>query len=249
MKMEFSGEVIAYKTFVDKNSSPEPHTAVIKLKIPEGVDFNFEAGQFVMLSKEDFKLRSNPNQLKWTSYSLCSPPSEKSFFEFAIRFLDTPGFTNHLKKTCKVGCTINVKGPYGKFTMIENPHRLIFICTGTGIAPLLCHIRTLLGDGVNIPITLYFGIKNPDVYIFKEELEIMQSDFSNFKVETTITDAGRTDWNGRVGVFNDFLPNINFEGKDETDIYICGNPKMVESMKKLLPEMGFKGEKVHIEMW
>ncbi|MFH1443756.1 MAG: hypothetical protein ABIG96_07000, partial [Candidatus Micrarchaeota archaeon] len=161
----------------------------------------------------------------------------------------TPGFTNHLKLNAKVGSQINVRGPMGVFTVKPDAKRLAYFCTGTGIAPLISHIRTLLKAGSTIPITLFFGFKNPDVYIFREELERMAKEHPNFKLEATITDEGRDDWQGRKGIFNDFLPEYDLEGKEETDVYICGNKNMVEAVKGMLPQLGFKAENIHIEPW
>jgi len=247
--MEFRSEVIEIRPYLDKRASPDVHSAIYKLKIPDGLDFSFKAGQFVQLSMDDFKLRGNPNLPKWTSYSISSGEGEKGALEFAIRLLDTPGFTNHLKTHCVVGSKINVRGPFGVFTIKQEAKRLIYIGTGTGVAPLLSHIRTLLNSGSTIPITLFFGFKNPDVYLFREELERMAKEHPNFRLEPTITDLGREDWQGRMGIFHDFFPTYNFEGKEETDVFICGNPKMVEDVKTILPQIGFKAENIHIEPW
>ncbi|MFH1751042.1 MAG: FAD-binding oxidoreductase, partial [Candidatus Micrarchaeota archaeon] len=133
--MEIKAEITDIKTYADKRASQEVHTAIYRLKLPEGVDFQFKAGQFVQLSMDDFKLRGNPNMPKWTSYSICSAEGEKTGLEFAIRLLDTPGFTNHLKLNAKVGSQINVRGPMGVFTVKPDAKRLAYFCTGTGIAP------------------------------------------------------------------------------------------------------------------
>ncbi|MFH0971415.1 MAG: FAD-dependent oxidoreductase [Candidatus Micrarchaeota archaeon] len=247
--LEFKAEVLEMRDYVDKRVSPEPHSRIYKLKIPKGIDFQYKAGQFCQLSMDDFPLRGNPDLLKWSSYSIASAPFQAGYLEFSIRLLDTPGFTHHLKDCCNVGSIINIRGPFGVFTMIPNPKRLMFVCTGTGVAPLISHIRALLNDGSIIPISLFFGFKNPDVYIFKDELEELAKKYPNFKLEPTITDAGREDWNSRVAIFHDFFPAYPFEHPEETDVFICGNPKMVEDVKTILPQVGFKPEMMHIEPW
>ncbi|MBI5224363.1 hypothetical protein HY989_00670 [Candidatus Micrarchaeota archaeon] len=247
--MEFKAEITDIKTFVDKSASLQPHTRIYRMKIPEDIKFEFKSGQFIMLAMEDFPLRSNPKMLKWSSYSIASSQLEKTYLEFSIRLLDTPGFTNHLKEKAHIGSKISIKGPFGVFTVRPDAKRLMYVCTGTGVAPLLSHIRTLLFSGSTIPISLFFGFKNPDVYIFREELEELTKKFPNFKLEPTITDPGRTDWQGRTGIFHDFFPTYSFVGKEETDVYICGNPKMVEDIKTILPTIGFNHDNIHIEPW
>ncbi|MFH1257979.1 MAG: FAD-dependent oxidoreductase, partial [Candidatus Micrarchaeota archaeon] len=185
--MEFKAETLDIRTYFDKATSEIPHTRIYKFKILEGVDFQYKAGQFCQISLDDFPLRGNPNLLKWSSYSIASSPDQKGHLEFSIRLLDTPGFTNHLREACAVGTKVNIRGPFGVFTMIPDPKRLMFVCTGTGIAPLISHIWSLLNSGSQIPITLFFGFKNPDVYIFREELEQMAKEHANFKLEPTIT--------------------------------------------------------------
>jgi NAD(P)H-flavin reductase len=247
--MEFKAEVYDMRTYADKRASPEPHTRIYKLKIPDGINLDFKSGQFMMLAMDDFSLRGNPKMLKWSSYSIASSQLTTEYLEFSIRLLDTPGFTHHLKDCCQIGIKLNVKGPYGTFTVKPDAKRLMYVCTGTGVAPLLSHIRTLLHGGSAIPISLFFGFKNPDVYIFKEELEELAKKYANFKLEPTITDAGREDWAGRVGIFHDFFPTYPFEARAETDVYLCGNPKMVDDLKMMLPTLGFKAENIHIEPW
>ncbi len=247
--LEFKAQVQSIRTYVDKGASPEPHSRIYVLKIPEGIDFPYKPGQFCQLALDDFPLRGNPGLLKWSSYSIASAPFQKGILEFSIRLLDTPGFTHHLKECCQIGKTINVRGPFGVFTMVPSPKRLMFVCTGTGIAPLISHIRALLNDGSKIPISLFFGFKNPDVYLFREELEEWAGKFPNFKLEPTITDVGRDDWGGRVSIFHDFFPTYQFEAPFETDVFICGNPKMVDDVKAILPQVGFLPEMIHVEPW
>jgi NAD(P)H-flavin reductase len=242
--MEFEAEVIGIRDYRDED---KVQIRIIKLRLPEGLNFTYKAGQFAMLAMDGFFLKGNLNMLKWTSYSIASSPDQKGFLEFCIKIKETGGFTQYLSDKIQLGSKLNVKGPFGNFT-IENPRKNIYLlAAGSGIAPMMSMLRFSINNGNAAKITFVYGFRNNSLYPYKEEFEQYLKN-PNF---TFIPTQSRPDsrWQGRKGYVQDIMKVLNYPEPNETLIFICGNPVVVAENKKLLLEKGIPAENIHIEQW
>jgi NAD(P)H-flavin reductase len=225
-----------------------PATRVFECEIPSSVSMPYFSGQFAMISHLDVKLLANPNALKWASYSISSSPSQKGLLEFCIGD-GSPTGVSHKLMSLNVGDEISIRGAFGKFLLDENAPEYIFLATGTGIAPLISMIRTLLHNGSTVPISLYFGFRYPSQYMYKEELEHLVKTHSNFKIHIT---ASRPDdaWSYAKGYVQDCLTSYSSPHKDAAKVYICGKPEIAEHLVKFCSDgVKFPAENVIIEKW
>lgn len=242
---EFKAETVYVK---DYHAKGEEAVRVGRVKIPAGLNFEFKPGQFCMLSMDGFTLWANPKLLRWAAYSVCSDPVEKEL-EFCIAFKETPGLSKHLKDNWKLGSVINVKGPFGAFVLRSQHDRILFVATGTGIAPIISMLRSLLRQNSKVPMTLFYGVRHASSLLYLEELEELARRHANFEFIPTVTSPGDHDWKGKRGRVQSHLKEHAFAEKEKTDIFICGNPEMVKDVKQLLPEMGFDAKRIHTEQW
>lgn len=225
-----------------------PATRVFECELPSTVSMPYISGQFAMISHPDVKLLANPNAVKWASYSISSSPTQKGLLEFCIGD-GSPTGVSHKLMTLNVGDEISVRGAFGKFLLDENAPEYIFLATGTGIAPLISMIRTLLTSGKTVPISLYFGFRYPSQYMYKEELEDLVKKHPNFTIHIT---ASRPDdsWSHAKGYVQDSLKSYPSPNKDAAKVYICGKPEIAEHLVKFCHEdMKFPVENVIIEKW
>jgi len=240
--MEFKSKILEIKKCEDEKNCFN----IIKFDKPE--EFDFKSGQFVMISTDDFKLRNNPEQLKWSSFSIASAPFQKDL-ELCIRILDSDGLTNHLAKTKKQGNEVNVKGPFGNFVLNKEFKEVSFVALGTGIAPMISMIRTLLHENDERPINLFYGFRNRCCFLYHEELMEMQKKFPNFNLNFIPSDPEQ-DWDVPKGFVQDLIDKADFSvPKPEIDFYMCGPPKALESIKEFLIEKGFNKDKIFYEKW
>src|SRR5688572_20791999 len=82
-------------------------------------------------------------------YSVASPPYEAADggYEFYIRLVQGGHFTPLLWRL-PIGHRMRMIGPKGKFTLEEEDDRThLFISTGTGNAPFVSMMKTLLNEG------------------------------------------------------------------------------------------------------
>ena len=243
--IEFKGEVAKAKDYSD-NAGPQ--VRVLSIRPPEGLNFVFKPGQFVMISMDAFKLRSDSTKLRWAAYSICSQPSQREI-ELCVRLKDTPGLSNYVKQNAFVGSQINARGPYGVFLLKEDAPRYSFFATGTGIAPIICMIRHLSESGRNPDMELFFGFRGLQWYLYGDELEALAKSQPNFKLYPSTSSTTDPNWKGRTGFVQDQIRQHDFEKPEERTAYICGVPEMVKQVRELLPQKGFRKENVKTEEW
>lgn len=121
-----------------------------KGKIPD-----FEGGQYVALGLNNELDPEKGGVMR--PYSIASPPEEKRFMEFYIRFVDQPSSENpltHLLWGLKPGDRLFL-GPKvtGHFTLAktvgaEDPRLKVFVAAGTGLAPFVSIVLSYLARGV-----------------------------------------------------------------------------------------------------
>ncbi|MFH1442744.1 MAG: FAD-dependent oxidoreductase [Candidatus Micrarchaeota archaeon] len=243
--MEFDAETIEIKDYRDED---KVQMRIVKLRLPPDQNFEYKAGQFVMLAMEGFVLHSNSNALKWTSYSIASSQQQQGMLEFCIKIRETGGFTQFLRDNLQLGKKIKVKGPYGNFCCEQPKKHVLLLGAGSGIAPMLSLARNLLGNGAETEITCIYGFRNTNHWVYKDEMEQHQKNHKNF---TYIPTQSRPDgkWIGKKGYVQDVLKLIKVEEPVETQAFVCGNPLMVAENKKLLLERGVPAANIHTEQW
>ncbi len=243
--VEFSSKVTK---IVDFPVQEGPATRVFECEIPSSIAFPFISGQFVMIAHPDVRLLANQNAMKWASFSISSSPEQNGRLEFCVGDGSPTGVSRKLM-TLVEGETIQVKGPFGKFLLDENAPEYVFLATGTGIAPLISMIRTLLSKNKNISITLYFGFRFSSQYMYAEELEQLQQTHSNFKVHA-IASRPDNEWKFHQGHVQDVLKSFSSPHLAQTKVYICGKPEIAEELVQFCHNVvKFSEENVIIEKW
>lgn len=239
--MEFNSKILK----VIKCGDNENNFQVIQFEKPK--DFSFTSGQFIMVGCNDFKLKSNPEMLKWSSFSVASAPFQ-DYFELCIRIQNTDGLTNHLGKK-QAGDEIIVKGPFGHFMLNNEFKEIAFIALGTGIAPLISMIRTLLHENDKRQITLFYGFRNGECFLYEKELTELTEKHKNFRLYFVASNP-EENWEGEKGFVQNLIKKTDFSNpKNEIHFYLCGIPKAIESINEFLIEQGFNKEKIFFEKW
>lgn len=239
-----------------------PIMKIIKVS-PEGWKFpEFEAGQFVALGltpdakrcKEATDEHSEPNadKLIRRAYSIASASHEDSV-EFYITLVHSGQLTPRIFEL-KIGDKIFMgKKAVGMFTLdqIDINRNIVLIATGTGVAPYMSMLRS---DALRRKgrITVIHGAANSWDLGYSSELKLLASMFPNFSYYPTITEPKNepTGWEGDTRFIREIWED-GFAQKhwgfdpspEDTDFFLCGNPRMVDGMKESLFAQGFKDHK------
>ena len=187
--------------------------------------FNFVAGQFITIihKKEDKVIRR--------SYSISSYNKNKTEFEICVKLVKNGEFTNILFKK-KENEKIEFIGPYGFFNLKENEKNLVFICVGTGIAPIKSMLIYLEKIKSNKKITLICGYKDEKSILYFNYFENLKQKLNMEIFYCLSQEKHERHFNGRILKFLE-TSNMDFNNKD---FYICGIREMVEDTITFLKE-------------
>lgn len=194
----------------------------LTLRTPPNNKLIFLAGQYVDLSVKSIK----------RSYSIASKPSE-SELEFIIKKYPNGEFSNYLFNEAKIGDLLRIEGPKGTYILSKKlEETIVFLSTGTGIAPNLSLIKFVLEKQLLKPyqIILIHGQRYK-----KEHVYNLTEIFPEIKViQTTSKERER-------GMFHGYVQDALLEEKldiKKTQVFACGNPRMITSAEEKLIENG-----------
>lgn len=201
---------------------------------------NFEPGQFMMVG-----LHVDGRYIK-RPYSIASTPSAKDHLEFCIKSYPQGRFAKHALRLNE-GDKVKLEGPYGKFILNGSPKDKIFIAAGTGIAPIVSMVRTLLERGFGSSMRLFYGVSYPQTLVYSEELETHAQKHKNFEFVPTVSREA-PEWKGERGRVETILSKY-IHTSANTEAYVCGPPPMVQNVVTFLRSVGFDAKGIHTEQY
>lgn len=240
MAQYYECKVKDIRNYVDKGI-----TVYKTIKLEKPADFVYKAGQFAMLAHPELKNKDNPSEFLWRAFSIASSPLQ-DFLEFTMLIKYTSGLTQFIEEHLNEGDTLLLKGPFGSYTLDESFEKIVFIATGSGITPFMSMLRTLFLQHANKKIQLFYGFRNANQFLYREELENYAKEQTNFEFYCAASDD--PEWPGFKGYVNPLLTEYAMRGND-VHYYVCGSPVARESITKHLLGMNVPEERIHIEKW
>jgi NAD(P)H-flavin reductase len=178
-------------------------------------------------------------------YSIASAPDGNQF-ALCLNLVEDGLFSPWLF-SLKPGDEIETSAPLGYF-VLRNPERdVIFVATGTGIAPVRSMLEAWLGQDDPRKLTLIFGVRHEHGLLYREEFEELAAKHSNFRFWPTLSRPTES-WTGRTGHVQKHLAEAIGERRD-LDIYICGLAAMVDDVRTQLKAMGFDRKQIIYEKY
>jgi len=204
--------------------------------------FDSIPGQFIMV---EVPKEGEERSVK-KPYSIASPPYSENKIELCIKKVEG-GFVSNWFFSLKEGDKIEFFGPKGAFRVKDPiPDHLMFVATGTGIAPLRSQFEQLLHDGHQGQISFVFGNRYEDEIPYFEELKELAAKYPNFNFLPTISRP--KNWDGEKGYVQDLIRK-KFADPTGIHVYICGLIPMVNDLRECLADLGYAKEAVHFEKW
>ncbi|CAN5459779.1 FAD-binding oxidoreductase [soil metagenome] len=193
----------------------------------------YKPGQFVFIR---FRKTGTKLSREWHPFSISSGTKD-GFLQLSVKGLGD--YTNSLVGI-KPGAIADIEGAYGRFTYtnIKNLNQ-IWVAGGIGITPFLSMARSLPENGFSID--LYYSVKTSSELIDWQDLyDIAILKNGNFRIVPFIGDKQE----GHLGA--DFIENTS-GGLKGKDIFMCGPPPMMQSLRKQFKEKGIPGTSLHTE--
>jgi ferredoxin-NADP reductase len=215
----------------------------ISLKLIDPPKVEFIAGQYISI--EVTEIKEGHARLNNRPYSIVSPPEESEVLKLCVNLVSGGPGSGYLH-ALNPGDKVAFLYPMGYFTVHdEATTSLLFVATGTGIAPIKSMILHLLRSGRTRPMTLYWGVRKEEDLYYQEEFASLAEQYPFFKYFTTLSrpSAG---WRGMRGRVTEHLPE-GIGSVENLEAYLCGNGEMIKEVRSLLIEKGIVRKSIHHE--
>jgi propane monooxygenase reductase subunit len=208
---------------------------VVRLVEPKSL--RFFPGQYV-----DFVV---PGTAETRSFSMANTSSgPDGLLAFVIRIYPGGLFSHFLDTEVAVGDQLEVTGPFGVFTLRDNPDApIVFLGGGAGMAPILSLLRSMADRGIRRRATFYSGARRRRDLCFEKELAELAETMPDFRYVPALSEPDDESWAGETGLITDVVRRLETD-RAGADAYVCGPPPMVEAALALLPVLGVADRRI-----
>jgi predicted ferric reductase len=196
--------------------------------------------------KDGRGLAFRPGQFAWVKlggayagvehpFSISTSPEAAPEIGFVIK--EKGDFTNAIGRV-PPGTPAYLDGPHGHFVPDHAPVPSVYVAVGTGIGPVLSHLRAFRDAGDRRPLTLIYAGDTADALVCRDELADLAG-----TLDLTCHLVVRTppsDWTGRVGWIDRELlaACLPARGRAQHRYFVCGPPSMMASVARTLRRLG-----------
>ncbi|MCL9980995.1 MAG: FAD-binding oxidoreductase [Bacteroidia bacterium] len=207
----------------------------------ETVNFDFIPGQFVVLTHPDLPQGDNQR-----SYSIASINANQSELELCI-VLNEKGLITPWLFQRNVGDHLHISEAQGAFNLKndENAGPIVFIATGTGVAPFRSMIDASL-EFTHSEVHLVFGNRFQQDILYREHWEALQNEHERFHFHPVLSREKAT--NCAFGYVHEIYESILRDHSDAR-IYVCGWQDMCKEARERLKLLGFNRKQYAFEQY
>jgi CDP-4-dehydro-6-deoxyglucose reductase len=188
------------------------------LRLPPSSSFKFVPGQFIYLIKDGLR----------RAYSLAS--ADNHLLELHIKRIEGGVLSDYLFDEIKLNDLLRLEGPFGTFGFRDKGYEsVVFIATGTGIAPIRAIIQSLNFEELPIRFHLFWGVKSPsDLYL----------DFESYTPHLSVHNVfSRSKSGAHLEYVQEALTKSDID-LSSSQFYVCGSEHMVGDVLKTLQFQG-----------
>ena len=206
-------------------------------ELTEPHELGFKSGQYVSIQVDDVGHRR--------SYSITSSPATQHGIELLID-RSPGGIGSQYLDNLKFGDSVRGIGPMGQFVIADQSETaLVFIATGSGIAPM----RSMILDLVQVrqdprEIVLYWGMRHAHELFWLDDFQGLVEQLPNFHFYPTLSQP-HPEWTLSTGRVTDLV--LAHEFRPATGFYLCGRANMIQDVSKILTEKGVSPTNIHVE--
>jgi ferredoxin-NAD(P)+ reductase (naphthalene dioxygenase ferredoxin-specific) len=208
----------------------------LRLVIEAGGPFDFSAGQYA-------EIEFAPGLSRY--YSMASTPAEEKL-AFQLRRTSAGKTSSCVAQELKLGDRVKVSGPLGSsYLRDEHAGPVLLVAGGSGLAPVLSVLRTMLERGSSETVALYFGVRSErDVY-HEHLLADLAASHDNFSYQIVLSEPGN-DSRRRRGLVHQAVAE-DLADATGYKAYLAGPPLMVEAAGRVLLGRGIAPRDIHAD--
>ncbi len=245
MKIEIPDELFLIREFravVEKTEDLTPTNKGIVLRIISPEDgLTFKPGQYIQLQVPPSKLSDTS---EFRAYSIASSASDHMRIELVITKVEGGSVSTYVHEYLKKGDEVIIRGPFGDFFLRDSDREMLFIATGSGLAPIISILHQIQENRITRKATLFFGDRKTEDLYYEDQLKSWQNSIDNFTYTPTLSRTTEEEnWTGEVGRVTNLIEKY-IPDDAPVDVYICGAPPMVDSCAQLLKQKGIPAANV-----
>ena len=214
---------------------------IIKLE-PELGLFKFKSGQYCTLGLDSIE----------RAYSIVSAPHEL-LVEIFVELLPEGELTPLMWKMGLGDCMSIRPRAKGLFSMDQRVHHHFMVATVTGVGPYISMIRSSVLEGApGHKFYVLLGASYQDELTYDKELASLAANHPHLlEFVPTVSrpnEERNSSWRGATGRVNTIVEEYLYKfdlPQEDTQIYACGHPGMIEDVKAMVTPKGwmFKEER------
>jgi CDP-4-dehydro-6-deoxyglucose reductase len=195
-------------------------------------EIRFKAGQFVSFEVPNARTGRTVTR----PYSIASSPNVRHQISLLLNLVPGgPGSTYLFG--LREGDSTSFAGPAGHFYLRDDPSRdLLFVATGTGIAPIRSMLLANAERLVPQRATLLWGLRSQRDLYYQDELAELRRQHPEFSCITTLS-RPEPGWTGPTGRVTRLVAEQVTDVK-RLAVYLCGNSSMIEDVTRIVQAKG-----------
>lgn len=207
-----------------------PDIVKLVLRTPPAAPMRFLAGQYVDVIVAGVR----------RSYSLANAPRADGLLELIVKRYLGGVLSDYWFERAQANDLIRIEGPFGTFFLREDaPTDIVFLATGTGIAPVKALLEELAGDpqrAARHRLSVFWGNREAESFCWDPVGLGLDVGFHHL---LSRADAG---WGGKRGYVQDAAIDHGFDPQD-TVVYACGSAAMIASARSAFVARGLSARR------
>ncbi|MBM7048978.1 benzoate 1,2-dioxygenase electron transfer component BenC [Rhizobium lusitanum] len=183
-----------------------------------------------------------PGSGQHRSYSFSTAPGERRI-GFLIKKIPG-GLMSSWLESAEAGTKLELTGPLGSFYLRDVQRPLLFLAGGTGLAPFLSMLEVLAREDRRQKVHLIYGVTRDLDLVLVDDIEAYRARLPNFSFTTVVAEEASN--HPCKGWVTQHMPAEVLNGGD-VDVYLCGPPPMVDTVRRHFDDKGVKPASFHYE--
>lgn len=222
----------SYRAEVSRTEDLTHDVRAIELRLLDPPTIDFKAGQFVSF---EVPKEGQPRPVT-RPYSIASPPEQRERILLVLNLVQGGPGSSYLF-SLRNGERTSFKGPAGAFYLRDDGTKdLLFVATGTGIAPMRSMILAQLQRQPDRPVTLFWGLRSQRDLYWQDELSTLAATHPHFSFITTLS-RPEPGWQGASGRVT-ALVEARIASVKNVAVYLCGGNGMIKDVTATLNAKG-----------
>ncbi|MGF6648407.1 MULTISPECIES: NAD(P)H-flavin reductase [Paraburkholderia] len=203
-----------------------PGVTILRIRVEEGCTFAYTSGQYIEVKASDGRYRC---------FSLATSCLHEGCIELHVRRVVDGLFSDHTLRRIECGDVLSWRGPFGDFGLHSDTvsKSALFLCTGTGFAPVRAIVEEAFSKGWTRPMSLYWGGRTEDDLYMCDLVHSWTRIHDNFRFIPVFSRVGADADTPRGTRVHEAVLH-DFASLADVDVYACGAPAMVATAHEAL---------------